>query len=143
MRENTLMEKMFRVENAREDSNPVERRGILQVEELKAWYDKTLAVKGVNMTIHSRAITAIIGPSGCGKSTLIRCLNRMHEVSPGARAEGSVELDGINIYGEGVDPVQVRRVVGMVFQKPNPFPMMTIYDNVVAGLLLQGRTHGR
>ena len=90
------------------------------------------------LRIAPRQVTAIIGPSGCGKSTLIRCLNRMHEVTPGARAEGSVELNGVNIYGAGIDPVQVRRVVGMVFQKPNPFPMMTIYDNVVPGLLLQG-----
>jgi phosphate transport system ATP-binding protein len=90
------------------------------------------------LQIAPRQVTAIIGPSGCGKSTLIRCLNRMHEVTPTARAAGSVELNGVNIYGEGVDPVQVRRVVGMVFQKPNPFPMMTIFENVVAGLLLQG-----
>jgi phosphate transport system ATP-binding protein len=115
----------------------------LEIRDLKAWYGTRQAIDGVGLKIAPRQVTAIIGPSGCGKSTLIRCLNRMHEVSPGARAEGSVELDGINIYGEGVDPVQVRRVVGMVFQKPNPFPMMTIYDNVVAGLLLQGRTHGR
>ena len=108
------------------------------VRDLNAWYGARQAVAGVGLQIAPRQVTAIIGPSGCGKSTLIRCLNRMHEVTPTARAAGSVELNGVNIYGEGVDPVQVRRVVGMVFQKPNPFPMMTIFENVVAGLLLQG-----
>jgi phosphate transport system ATP-binding protein len=108
------------------------------VRDLNAWYGARQAVASVALQIAPRQVTAIIGPSGCGKSTLIRCLNRMHEVTPTARAAGSVELNGVNIYGEGVDPVQVRRVVGMVFQKPNPFPMMTIFENVVAGLLLQG-----
>jgi len=83
-------------------------------------------------------VTAIIGPSGCGKSTLVRCLNRMHEVVPGARAEGEVLLDGDDIYAPGVDPVQVRRRIGMVFQKPTPFPTMSIEDNVAAGLKLNG-----
>jgi phosphate transport system ATP-binding protein len=108
------------------------------IRDLNAWYGEHQAVAGVGLQIAPRQVTAIIGPSGCGKSTLIRCLNRMHEVTPTARATGTVELNGVNIYGEGVDPVQVRRVVGMVFQKPNPFPMMTIFENVVAGLLLQG-----
>jgi phosphate transport system ATP-binding protein len=108
------------------------------IRDLNAWYGEKQAVAGVALTIAPRQVTAIIGPSGCGKSTLIRCLNRMHEVTPTARAAGSVELNGVNIYGEGVDPVRVRRVVGMVFQKPNPFPMMTIFENVAAGLLLQG-----
>jgi phosphate transport system ATP-binding protein len=93
----------------------------------------------MSLDIAAKHVTAIIGPSGCGKSTFIRCLNRMHEVTPGARAQGSVELDGVNIYAPAVDPVRVRRVVGMVFQKPNPFPMMTIFENVVAGLLLNGQ----
>jgi phosphate transport system ATP-binding protein len=110
----------------------------LVINDLSAWYGERQAVAGVGLRIAPRQVTAIIGPSGCGKSTLIRCLNRMHEVTPGARAAGTVELNGVNIYGPGTDPVQVRRVVGMVFQKPNPFPMMTIHDNVVAGLLLQG-----
>ena len=108
------------------------------VRDLNAWYGERHAIEGVGMQIASHQVTAIIGPSGCGKSTFIRCLNRMHEVTPGARAEGVVELNEVNIYSDGVDPVQVRRVVGMVFQKPNPFPMMTIFENVVAGLLLQG-----
>jgi phosphate transport system ATP-binding protein len=108
------------------------------IRDLNAWYGEKQAIAGVGLEIAPRQVTAIIGPSGCGKSTLIRCLNRMHEVTPTARAAGTVALNGVNIYGEGVDPVQVRRVVGMVFQKPNPFPMMTIFENVVAGLLLQG-----
>jgi phosphate transport system ATP-binding protein len=108
------------------------------VRDLNAWYGERQAIADVSLEIAPRQVTAIIGPSGCGKSTLIRCLNRMHEVTPSARAAGQVELNGVNIYADGVDPVQVRRVVGMVFQKPNPFPMMTIFENVVAGLLLQG-----
>jgi phosphate transport system ATP-binding protein len=113
------------------------------VRDLKAWYGTHQAIGGVALDIAPHQVTAIIGPSGCGKSTLIRCLNRMHEVTPGARAEGTVELNGVNMYGSGVDPVQVRRVVGMVFQKPNPFPMMTIFQNVIAGLLLQGGSRGQ
>jgi len=108
------------------------------VRELNGWYGTHQAIANISLDIAAKHVTAIIGPSGCGKSTLIRCLNRMHEVTPGARAQGSVELDGVNIYAPAVDPVRVRRVVGMVFQKPNPFPMMTIFDNVVAGLLLNG-----
>jgi phosphate transport system ATP-binding protein len=115
----------------------------IAVKELQAWYGERLAITDVGLAIAPRQVTAIIGPSGCGKSTLIRCLNRMHEVSPGARAAGSVELNGVNIYDPRVDPVQVRRVVGMVFQKPNPFPMMTIFENVVAGLLLSGNGNKR
>ena len=109
------------------------------VRDLNAWYGTHQAIANISLDIAAKHVTAIIGPSGCGKSTLIRCLNRMHEVTPGARAHGSVELDGVNIYAPAVDPVRVRRVVGMVFQKPNPFPMMTIFDNVVAGLLLNGQ----
>ena len=109
------------------------------VRNLNAWYGTHQAIANMSLDIAAKHVTAIIGPSGCGKSTFIRCLNRMHEVTPGARAQGSVELDGVNIYAPAVDPVRVRRVVGMVFQKPNPFPMMTIFDNVVAGLLLNGQ----
>jgi len=90
------------------------------------------------MTIEPRAVTALIGPSGCGKSTFLRTLNRMHEVIPGAYADGVVEIDGINIYGQDVDPVGVRRNVGMVFQRPNPFPTMSIRENVIAGQRLNG-----
>ena len=105
---------------------------------LNAYFGDVHAVKGIEIHIPKNAITAVIGPSGCGKSTLIRCMNRMHEVVRGARVTGEVLLDGHNIYGSQVDPVQVRAKVGMVFQKPNPFPTMSIYDNVVAGLRLNG-----
>jgi phosphate transport system ATP-binding protein len=109
----------------------------MRVEQLSAWYGSHEAVKDITLDVKPRAVTAIIGPSGCGKSTFIRCLNRMHEVTPGApRVTGKVLLDGYDIYAPKVDPVQVRRHVGMVFQKPNPFPSMSIYDNVVAGLKL-------
>ena len=110
----------------------------IRVETLSAYYGPTQAVRGVSLGIAANRITAIIGPSGCGKSTLLRCLNRMHELVPGAGVEGRVMLDGENIYAPGVDPVMVRRRVGMVFQRPNPFPTMSIYDNVAAGLRLNG-----
>jgi len=110
----------------------------LSVEHLSAWYGTRKAIENITVPVLERHITAIIGPSGCGKSTLIRCLNRMHEVVRGARAQGVVTLAGRNIYAADVDPVDLRRQIGMVFQKPNPFPTMTIYDNVVAGLRLQG-----
>jgi phosphate transport system ATP-binding protein len=111
----------------------------IDVSDLNVYYGAFRAVEGVTLTIEPRAITAFIGPSGCGKSTVLRTLNRMHEVIPGARVEGKVLLDGEDIYGSDVDPVNVRRTIGMVFQKPNPFPTMSIYDNVVAGLKLAKR----
>jgi phosphate transport system ATP-binding protein len=111
----------------------------IEVSDLNIYYGSFLAVEGVSMTIEPRSVTAFIGPSGCGKSTVLRTLNRMHEVIPGARVEGKVLLEGEDIYGSSVDPVNVRRSIGMVFQRPNPFPTMSIYDNVVAGLKLQGR----
>jgi phosphate transport system ATP-binding protein len=110
----------------------------MRVEDLSVYYGKTQAVKNVTMSIKTRKVTAIIGPSGCGKSTFLRCLNRLHEVIPGARVEGRVLLDDQDLYGSGVDPVEVRLRVGMVFQKPNPFPNMSIRDNVVAGFRLNG-----
>ena len=110
----------------------------MRAEGLNAWFGKSEALKNITMSILDRRVTAIIGPSGCGKSTFVRCLNRMHEVVPGARVGGRVLLDGTSIYGRGVDPVRVRRRVGMVFQKPNPFPTMSIRDNVLAGLRLNG-----
>jgi phosphate transport system ATP-binding protein len=109
------------------------------VTDLNCYYGDFLAVQGINMVIEPRSITALIGPSGCGKSTFLRSLNRMHEVIPGARVEGTVELDGIDLYGPGIDPVAVRRRVGMVFQKPNPFPTMSIYENVLAGIRLNSK----
>ena len=110
----------------------------VQMKDVEIYYGKFHAVQGVNLTVPPRAVTAFIGPSGCGKSTVLRTINRMHEVIPGARVEGRVELDGEDIYRPGVDPVDVRRAVGMVFQRPNPFPTMSIRNNVVAGLRLQG-----
>ncbi|MGA1062513.1 MAG: phosphate ABC transporter ATP-binding protein PstB, partial [Ilumatobacteraceae bacterium] len=108
----------------------------MSVSDLNIYYGDFLAVADVSLEIEARSITALIGPSGCGKSTFLRSLNRMHEVIDGARVEGSVRLDGVDLYGSGVDPVAVRRRVGMVFQRPNPFPTMSIYDNVVAGIRL-------
>jgi phosphate transport system ATP-binding protein len=105
---------------------------------LRAWFGDSLILHGVDLTIAPNSVTAIIGPSGCGKSTFIRCLNRMHETVPGARVAGEVLLNNENLYGPGVDPVQVRRRIGMVFQKPNPFPTMSVFDNVAAGLRLAG-----
>lgn len=105
---------------------------------LNAWFESKQALKGISLEVYQNKITAIIGPSGCGKSTLIRCLNRMHEVVPGARVSGEVLLNGKNIYDKDVDPVDIRRTVGMVFQKPNPFPTMSVYENAAAGLLLNG-----
>ncbi len=109
-----------------------------EVEDLNAWFGTKQVLKNINIKIEENAVTAIIGPSGCGKTTFIRCLNRMHEITPGARVSGKVLFNGLNIYGNGVDPVMIRRKIGMVFQKPNPFPMMSIYDNVAAGLKLNG-----
>ncbi|MGA0356664.1 MAG: phosphate ABC transporter ATP-binding protein PstB [Ilumatobacteraceae bacterium] len=106
------------------------------VSDLNIYYGDFLAVADLSMEIESRSITALIGPSGCGKSTFLRSLNRMHEVIDGARVEGGVTLDGVDLYAPGIDPVAVRRRVGMVFQRPNPFPTMSIYDNVVAGTRL-------
>jgi phosphate transport system ATP-binding protein len=114
------------------------------VEDLRAWFGQALVLRGIDLTIAPNAVTAIIGPSGCGKSTFIRCVNRMHETVPDARVEGEVRLNGENLYAPGVDPVEVRRRIGMVFQKPNPFPTMSVFDNVAAGLRLAGvRQRGR
>lgn len=115
----------------------------INVEGLNIFYGDFLAVEDVNVTIEPRSVTALIGPSGCGKSTFLRTLNRMHEVIPGAYAKGVVEIEGENIYGANVDPVNVRRRVGMVFQKPNPFPTMSIKDNVLAGVKLNNRRISR
>jgi phosphate transport system ATP-binding protein len=114
----------------------------MRVNELSAWYGARQAVRNITMSMQGRRVTAIIGPSGCGKSTFIRCLNRMHEVIPGARAQGEVLLRGQNIYDSKVDPVALRRHVGMVFQRPNPFPTMSVLDNVLVGLKLGRRARG-
>jgi phosphate transport system ATP-binding protein len=110
----------------------------IDVKDLNVYYGDFKAVEGVSLTVEPRSVTAFIGPSGCGKSTFLRILNRMHEVIPGGRVSGSVLLDGEDLYGPGVDPVNVRRTVGMVFQKANPFPTMSIYDNVIAGYKIAG-----
>jgi phosphate transport system ATP-binding protein len=110
----------------------------LEIVGLKAGFGQAQILKGINLQIRQKSITAIMGPSGCGKTTFIRCLNRLHELTPKANVEGEVRLDGVNIYSREVDPVAVRRKIGMVFQKPNPFPTMSVYDNVVAGLKLNG-----
>jgi phosphate transport system ATP-binding protein len=114
----------------------------VQLEGLRAFYGDAEAVRGVTLTYDANRVTAMIGPSGCGKSTLVRCINRMHEEIPGARAEGTIKLDDADIYDPAVDVVAVRRVVGMVFQKPNPFPTMSVFDNVASGLRLTGRRGG-
>ncbi len=111
----------------------------IDVSDLNIYYGDFLAVKGVNMAIEPRSVTALIGPSGCGKSTFLRTLNRMHEVIPGARVEGKAVMDGVDLYGRDVDPVEVRRQIGMVFQRPNPFPTMSIKENVLAGVKLNNR----
>jgi phosphate transport system ATP-binding protein len=108
----------------------------IDISDLDIFYGDFHAVEGVSMTIPARSVTALIGPSGCGKSTFLRSLNRMHEVIPGARVEGKVVVDGQSLYDPSVDPVEVRRMIGMVFQRPNPFPTMSIYENVLAGLRL-------
>ncbi len=110
----------------------------IRVRQLHAWFGQVHVLQGIDLAVDPLAVTAIIGPSGCGKSTFIRCLNRMHEVVPGARAQGQVILDGEDLYAPTVDPVHVRRRIGMVFQKPNPFPTMSVFDNVAAGLRLDG-----
>ena len=111
----------------------------IDVSDLNIYYGDFLAVEGVNVTIPARSVTALIGPSGCGKSTFLRSLNRMHEVIPGARVDGKIVIDGQSLYDQAVDPVEVRRMVGMVFQRPNPFPTMSIYENVLAGMRLNNK----
>ncbi|MGW0736733.1 phosphate ABC transporter ATP-binding protein PstB [Streptomyces sp. NPDC002851] len=110
----------------------------IDVSGLTAYYGSHKAIDDISMTVEPRSVTAFIGPSGCGKSTFLRTLNRMHEVTPGGRVEGKVLLDGDDLYASGIDPVNVRRTIGMVFQRPNPFPTMSIFDNVAAGLRLNG-----
>ena len=122
---------------------PAERESVrghsVRLDDVHAFYGETHAVRGVSLNFEANRVTAMIGPSGCGKSTLVRCINRMHEEIPGARATGKITLDDLDLYDEKIDVVSVRRSVGMVFQKPNPFPTMSIFDNVAAGLRLTGR----
>jgi phosphate transport system ATP-binding protein len=130
-------------DNSSEEHAVVARAGpTVSLRALRAFYGRFEAVKGVDLDFAANQVTAIIGPSGCGKSTLVRCINRMHEEVPGAHAEGSVMLDGLDVYTAEVDVVAVRGAVGMVFQKPNPFPTMSIFDNVASGLKLSARGRG-
>ena len=115
----------------------------IDINNLNVYYSSFLAVEDISLAIEPRSVTAFIGPSGCGKSTFLRTLNRMHEVIPGARVEGEVLMDGVDLYGKDVDPVTVRRHVGMVFQRPNPFPTMSIADNVIAGSKLNNKRMSR
>jgi phosphate transport system ATP-binding protein len=126
-------------------TSPVAKRGVsVSLDRLRAFYGEAEQIKGIDLEFRANEVTAIIGPSGCGKSTMVRCINRMHEEIPGARAEGRVLLDDANVYDPGIDVVAVRRAIGMVFQKPNPFPTMSVFDNVAAGLRLSStaRTRG-
>jgi phosphate transport system ATP-binding protein len=125
------------------NANVEAKQGLgVKLERLRAFYGDAEQVKGIDLEFRANEVTAIIGPSGCGKSTMVRCINRMHEEIPGARAEGRVLLDNLDVYDSSVDVVAVRRAVGMVFQKPNPFPTMSIFDNVAAGPRLSSRRGG-
>ena len=134
----TELSQMQGFEETKKEMPPISSQSKLEVKNLKAFFAKTEALKGVSVKIPERKITSIIGPSGCGKSTLLRCMNRMHELTPAARVEGEILLDGENIYASDMDAVRVRQRIGMVFQKANPFPTMSVYDNVAAGLKLNG-----
>ena len=129
-------------EGASETKRPTKERATekykVRIENVNGWYGTKRAIKDINLDVKESSVTAFIGPSGCGKTTLLRCLNRMHEMTPGAHADGRVVVDGIDIYDKSIDPVIIRRRIGMVFQKPNPFPTMSIFDNVAAGLRLNG-----
>ena len=126
-------------DNFKTDVSKILQNNKVSIKNIDAWFGTKHALKNINLEIKERSVTAFIGPSGCGKTTLIRCLNRMHEMTPGAHVTGKVIIDGvIDIYDKTVDPVVIKRRIGMVFQKPNPFPTMSIYDNVAAGLKLNG-----
>jgi phosphate transport system ATP-binding protein len=121
----------------------IDQTAKMQAINVNAWFGQKHVLKSVNLTVKPNTVTAIIGPSGCGKSTFLRCFNRMHELAPNAKMTGKILLDREDIYDRKIDPVQIRRRVGMVFQKPNPFPTMSIYDNVAAGLKLTGAKNGK
>ena len=126
------------IEDKEEAVQQTAERYKVRIEKVNGWYGSKRAIRDVNLNVKEKTVTAFIGPSGCGKTTLLRCLNRMHEMTPGAHAGGRVVVDGIDIYDKSIDPVIIRRRIGMVFQKPNPFPTMSIFDNVSAGLRLNG-----
>ncbi len=125
---------MFQVGESTDGASRDERRVSVAIDHVSAWYGAKRAVTDVSLEAYANSVTALIGPSGCGKSTLLRCINRMHEINVGARAEGSIRLEGADVYGADVDATRVRQRIGMVFQKPNPFPTMSIAENVAAGL---------
>ena len=125
-------------ENALKADHRQQQHYKVSIKHLEAWFGAKKAIKNINMDIKEKTVTAFIGPSGCGKTTLLRCLNRMHEMTSGAKTQGQVIIDNTDIYDRNIDPVIIKRRIGMVFQKPNPFPTMTIYDNVAAGLKLNG-----
>jgi phosphate transport system ATP-binding protein len=133
-----IHDRLLKVEPSKKDRDYDQVLYKVSIRNLDGWFGTKQVLKNINLDIKSNVATAIIGPSGCGKTTLIRCLNRMHEMTPGATAKGRVMIDNIDIYDKAVDPVIIKRRVGMVFQKPNPFPTMSIYDNVAAGLKLNG-----
>ena len=126
------------IEDKEEAVQQTAERYKVRIENVNGWYGSKRAIKDVNLNVKEKTVTAFIGPSGCGKTTLLRCLNRMHEMTPGAHADGRVVVDGVDIYDKSIDPVIIKRRIGMVFQKPNPFPTMSIFDNVSAGLRLNG-----
>ena len=126
------------IEDKEEAVQQTAERDKVRIENVNGWYGSKRAIKDVNLNVKEKTVTAFIGPSGCGKTTLLRCLNRMHEMTPGAHADGRVVVDGVDIYDKSIDPVIIKRRIGMVFQKPNPFPTMSIFDNVSAGLRLNG-----
>jgi phosphate transport system ATP-binding protein len=129
---------LLKVESSEKYNNHDQGSYKISIRNLNAWFGTKQILKNINLDIKPNAATAIIGPSGCGKTTLIRCLNRMHEMTPGATAKGRLLIDGMDIYDKTVDPVVIKRRIGMVFQKPNPFPTMSVFDNVAAGLKLNG-----
>src|ERR687885_1549145 len=129
---------LLKVEPSKEDKYDDRPSYKVSIRNLDGWFGMKQALKNISLDIKENTATAIIGPSGCGKTTLIRCLNRLHEMTPGATAKGRVVIDDIDIYDKTVDPVIIKRRIGMVFQKPNPFPTMSVYDNVAAGLKLNG-----
>jgi phosphate transport system ATP-binding protein len=141
--ENIEMNSNAHAEEAHNEQDSTLKSEKMKSIELDAWFGTKQALKNINLSIRTNAVTAIIGPSGCGKTTFVRCLNRMHELVPDSRISGQVLLDGRDIYAKEVDPVPIRRRVGMVFQKPNPFPTMSIYDNVAAGPRLTGLKIGK
>ena len=128
----------FEIPHLQKSTNILTKSYKLYIKNLEAGYQNKKILKNINLSIKENSVTAFIGPSGCGKTTLLRCINRMHEMTPGAFSKGEIHLDKTNIYDQKVNPVMIKRRIGMVFQKPNPFPTMSIYDNVAAGLRLNG-----